>query len=131
MVLDSTAPVATYTGKEGNVRRIFSVFIVSTVLLLIAACATPYQPAGSDGLGYSDWQVKDNIFHVVFTGNQNTSYQEVWMYAERRAREFCAARGYDDYDRLFNPQTEGGGPSTTDRWRPKEAFDFKCIKKRK
>ncbi len=147
----STAPLATYTEKEWKMRRIFSVFIVSTVLLLIAACATPYQPAGSDGLGYSDWLIKDNIFHVVFTGNPNTSYQDVWMYAERRAREICAARGYADYERLFNPQAdisdEGGeapgdghgthaegrvgGPSRTDRFRPKEAFDFKCIKKSK
>ena len=52
-------------------KRLFKVFIFAILLLMNAGCSgpTPYQKADDrSGLGYSDYQVKDNIYHVSVSG---------------------------------------------------------------
>lgn len=68
--------------------------------LALGACAstaTPYQPAGYNGVrgGYSDQRLEQNRYLVSFSGNSVTSRDQVEMYMLLRAAELTAENGYD------------------------------------
>lgn len=90
-----------------SVRKIF---IISLVLLMNAACGgpTPYQKADDrGGLGYSDYQVKGNIYHIYVSGvpiKDNTVYRDYW---HRRAKELCEGMGFQEYKIIEYKQDEG------------------------
>jgi hypothetical protein len=62
--------------------------------VLVAACATPYQPAGLDG-GYSHTRLNLNMFNVIFRGNAHTSWQTAENYALYRCAELTLESGFD------------------------------------
>lgn len=64
------------------------------VLLLAACAATPYQPSGTDGYGYSDAQDAADAYTVVFVANSATPEQQVRDFALLHAAELGASRGY-------------------------------------
>jgi hypothetical protein len=49
--------------------------------VLLAGCAvqTPYQPAGFRG-GFKETRVDDTTYRIRFSGNGNTSGDQVWYY---------------------------------------------------
>lgn len=62
--------------------------------MLLAACATPYQPRGLTG-GYSERKLENDVFLVSFSGNGFTSRDTVyrsWLY---RCAEITVQQGYD------------------------------------
>ncbi|MDE2235799.1 MAG: hypothetical protein KGK44_09650 [Gammaproteobacteria bacterium] len=62
------------------VRRFLSATFVACVLLL-AACATAYQPADADGAGFADQPVSKDEYAVAFVGNTHTSQEKLHDYA--------------------------------------------------
>lgn len=67
-------------------------------LATLAACATPtaYAPAASPrGYGYSEQQIEQNRFRVVFRGNTVTDREAVEAALLYRAAELTLARGGD------------------------------------
>ncbi len=62
--------------------------------LLLAACATPYQPRGLSG-GFSETRLDTNTFRVAFQGNGFTSRERVEVYLLRRAAELTLEHGAD------------------------------------
>ena len=84
-------------------RSPFIVFLLTIVLLLVGSCTgpTPYQKAeGQGGFGYSDYHVKDNIYHITFTGNVETDWEAVVDYFNRRAKDVCDGQGYPSFNIL-------------------------------
>jgi len=69
--------------------------ILSVVaFILLAACSTPYQPAGFKG-GYSDTQLSDDQFVVSFRGNGYTSEDKVRNSLLYRCAQLAKEQGYD------------------------------------
>ncbi len=68
--------------------------------LVLGACATsatPYQPAGLNGVrgGYSEQRLENNRFRVSFAGNSVTDRDKVEMSLLLRAAELTVENGYD------------------------------------
>jgi hypothetical protein len=83
------------------------------VLLMNAGCGgpTPYQKADDhSGLGYSDYQVKDNIYHVLVSGvpvKDKGVYRDYWY---RRSKELCEGMGFQEY-RIIEYKQDDGDPT--------------------
>lgn len=63
-------------------------------LLVVAGCATPYQPRGSNG-GYADTRLDTSAFRVEFDGNEVTPRDTVITYLLYRCAELSVQAGYD------------------------------------
>jgi hypothetical protein len=98
-------------------KRLFKVFIFAIVLLMNAGCGgpTPYQKADDrSGLGYSDYQVKDNIYHVSVSGvpvKDKGVYRDYWY---RRAKELCEGMGFQEY-RIIEYKQDDGDPTAVQK----------------
>lgn len=83
--------------------------------LILAGCATatPYQPAGKSGYGYSQEQLENDRYRVTFTGNDHTPSETVQNYLLYRAARITLNTG-NDYFIITHQGTEhlGGGSST-------------------
>jgi hypothetical protein len=70
-----------------------------SALIALAACttATPYRPVGqgSNGAGYSDFQIERDRFRVRFAGNSMTTRETVERYLLYRSAELTLAKGFD------------------------------------
>ncbi len=66
---------------------------IISLLILIAACSTPYQSRGLFG-GVQEQQLADDTFIVSARGNAYTSMQSIKTYTLRRAAELAVANGY-------------------------------------
>ena len=63
------------------------------IVLLLAGCATQYQPLGEEG-GYAETELGNDTFEVAFIGNSQTGTEMVEEFALLRAAELCLERGY-------------------------------------
>jgi hypothetical protein len=74
-------------------------FLLLALTLLLAACATstatPYQPRGESGYGYSEQAIEANRLRLSFRGNSLTERDTVETYLLFRAAEVTVERGYD------------------------------------
>ena len=63
------------------------------VLVLLCACATPYQPRqqAMPAGGYQEEQLDDGVYLVHFSGNGHSKLDTVIRYWNRRALELCPA----------------------------------------
>ena len=67
--------------------------VVSFILVVIAGCATSYQPQGMKG-GFNETQLDTNMFVVTFKGNGYTNQETVKNYALLRSAEVTLENGY-------------------------------------
>ncbi|TAK94135.1 MAG: hypothetical protein EPO07_17145 [Verrucomicrobia bacterium] len=85
------------------------------VFLMLAGCATPYQPFSGMG-GYWDKKIGENTFQVFFSGNGYTSRDAEYAFFLHRCAEVTIANGhdyfviqkYDDFELLKKHDTGGG-----------------------
>ena len=97
--------------------RLFKVFIFALVVLMNAGCGGPtsYQKADDhSGLGYSDYQVKDNIYHVYVSGvpvKDKGVYRDYWY---RRSKELCEGMGFQEY-RIIEYKQDDGDPTPVEK----------------
>jgi|GEM_PF-1051339 len=63
------------------------------VAACMAACTTVYQPKGATG-GYTDTRITDNTYIVEFSGNGNTSKDQVWNYWIYRCADLTQQKGF-------------------------------------
>jgi hypothetical protein len=78
--------------------------LITMLLLLGAACTTPYQSDGWTG-GYKDEKLGDNQWRVSFLGNANRDAAFTWNAAMYRAAEIAQREGYRYFQVTF-PSTE-------------------------
>ena len=103
--------------------RLSKVFAFALVLLMNAGCGgpTPYQKADDrSGLGYSDYRVKDNIYHVYVSGvpvKDKAVYRDYWY---RRSKELCEGMGFQAY-RIIEYKQDDGDPTPVEK--PAVYFD--------
>ena len=71
-------------------------YLLSILCLLLAGCATSYQPKSYTG-GYTDTKLDDDKYRVTFSGNQHTSADRVEEYALLRAAELTLEYGYSHF----------------------------------
>ena len=71
-------------------------YLLSILCLLLAGCATSYQPKSYTG-GYTDTKLDDDKYRVTFSGNQHTSADKVEEYALLRAAEITLEYGYSHF----------------------------------
>ena len=69
------------------------------VLMLLGACATPYQSVGMGG-GFTDAKLRDDIWRVRFDGNGHTTAETVQTYWLYRAAELTLEQGYAGFELL-------------------------------
>ena len=67
------------------------ILILSSILL--SGCATTYQSSGFSG-GYSETQLDENVFKVVFRGNGYTGRERVADFTLLRSAELALQNGY-------------------------------------
>jgi hypothetical protein len=67
--------------------------ILGLFILLLSACATPYNPQGLMG-GFSEMQLDENVFRVSFRGNGFTSPERAAEFCLLRAAELARNNGY-------------------------------------
>ena len=72
-------------------------FFVLCAAALLAACVTPYGPAGMTG-GYTDEYVGEGEYIVSFSGNGHTSEQMVWNYWMYRCAELTLENDYEFFE---------------------------------
>ncbi len=90
--------------------RLFPAFLFALALLAGAGCGgpTPYQKADDrGGLGYSDYQVKDNIYYVYVSGVPVKNKEVYRGYWQRRSKEMCESLGFQGYRVIEYKQDEG------------------------
>ena len=68
--------------------------LILACCLFAISCATPYQEAGIRG-GYSELQLKDDVYQVWFKGNGYVSAERVGMFALYRGATIAIERGYE------------------------------------
>jgi hypothetical protein len=82
---------------------------ISLAILLLSACVspTPYQAIGASKTsgGYSDQQIEDNRYRVMFVGNSYTSRQRVENFLLFRAAQLTLEKGFDSFT-MVTRQTE-------------------------
>ena len=72
--------------------------IVSAATLLLAGCATEYQPQGiSDSGGFSETQLDTNVWKVTFRGNGDTKVDQAEDLALLRSAEISLANGFTHF----------------------------------
>ena len=57
--------------------------------VLLAACVTPYGPAGVGGFGYRDAMLAPGLFMIEVKVRPRQGYATAHQYAHRRAGELC------------------------------------------
>jgi hypothetical protein len=81
--------------------RVVIAAMLSVVLSLLAACATPYQSSLVGALwlggGYSDEQLADGTWRVRFSGNTETTRETVETYWLYRSAELTLDKGYEGF----------------------------------
>lgn len=98
-------------------RRAARSFGGAVAAAVLAACTTPYQPAGMGG-GFTDRLMSDGRIWVEFTGNGNTPRDLVANMYLYRCAELTAQKGFDVF-RSMSPETAAASrgwavaPSTT------------------
>jgi len=73
-------------------KRLIGLFAVTVIL--VAACATTYQPMGFTG-GYEDTRLDENVFSIFFAGNGFTGRQRAQDFVFLRAAELTLNHGYE------------------------------------
>lgn len=68
--------------------------LVWFVVVILAGCATPYQPAGLTG-GFSETQLARNVFQVRFKGNGFTRMERATDFTLLRSAELTLQHGYE------------------------------------
>lgn len=86
--------------------------ILACTFLLLAGCATPYQPCGFAG-GYSDTQLAPDGFRVFFRGNGYTSRERTQDFAMLRAAELTIEGGFKHFAILDESSSEEVSTFTT------------------
>ncbi|MBN8727606.1 MAG: hypothetical protein J0H15_07865 [Xanthomonadales bacterium] len=75
--------------------------VLGAILLLsfLSGCATTYQKSGFSG-GFSELQLKGDIWRIRFAGNGYASYETVQTYWLNRCAELALQQGYDGFEIL-------------------------------
>ncbi len=77
-------------------RHPLALLMIPALLLIGCATQTPYQPAEKRGaVGFTETQLTDNRYRIVFTGNSRTDAETVQDYALLRAAELTLETGHD------------------------------------
>lgn len=85
------------TAMRETPMRVLSVLALA---LLLAGCATPYEPATALAGGYSDTEVAPGVWHISFVGGPSTNHETAQTYWLYRAAELALQKGYDGFEVL-------------------------------
>ena len=77
-------------------KRSQSIAIAVLTAALLAACATPYQQRGATG-GFSETQLSENVFRVVFNGNGYTRSERAEDFVLLRSAELTLQNGFTHF----------------------------------
>ncbi len=83
------------TRPSSSPKRLKAAALFFVAGLALAACttATPYQAANKKGEGFSEFQLEQNKYRIVFSGNTQTSITTVENYLLYRAAEVTLDKG--------------------------------------
>jgi hypothetical protein len=81
-----------------------------TILCAVTLCScavrpTKYEPIGEGDFGYSEMQLGDSTFRVVFAGNEKSNLERVDRYAIYRSAELTLLHG-GDYFTVFSDKVD-------------------------
>ena len=75
--------------------RAAGLFLIASLALAACTSATPYQAVNKKGEGFSEFQLEQNKYRVVFSGNTQTPITTVENYLLYRAAEVTLDKGFD------------------------------------
>jgi hypothetical protein len=82
-------------------RAIKKIVAVTVVVLLLAGCATGYQPFQVLGTGgYKDERISEDTYHVAYYANHLTSQEALRAMLFYRSAELTLSNGYDWFEVL-------------------------------
>lgn len=81
--------------------------LAAVAVLITVGCETVYVPVGVEG-GYSESQLEENTYRVVFTGNEYTSKETIFRHWFHRCAELTLEKGFD-YFVILDAPTHGAG----------------------
>jgi hypothetical protein len=74
-------------------------FVLASVIVVTAGCATPYQPFELFGLGgYQDHRISEDTYQVAYYGNHATPMTTLNSLLLYRSAELTLANGYDYFE---------------------------------
>ena len=72
------------------------------VVLTLAGCSgLKYKPYGKGmpyQVGYHDFELKEGVYKVSYTGPTNSSTQQAMKFMYKRARTLCKQKGYKSFE---------------------------------
>lgn len=74
-------------------KSMIKIVAITSLLLLMQGCATPYQRTGLAG-GYSEAQLDENVFRVSFAGNGYTGRERAVEFTLLRSAELTLENGF-------------------------------------
>ncbi len=80
------------TKSNRNISLIMALMV--SIVMLIAACSTPYQPKGTLG-GYSQEKILANMYKVEFVGNQHSKPEVIQNFLMYRCAELTLEQGFE------------------------------------
>lgn len=87
-------------------------YLIVLTLVIITACATPYQKSGFSG-GFSETRLANDMYEVTFNGNGYTGSQTVKNYLLRRCAELTQINGYTHFLPISRDASEDTSYSTS------------------
>jgi len=79
--------------------QIRPVLIALSIPLLLASCATQYQPSGLSG-GFRELRLNETVYRVSFSGNGYATYETVQTYWLYRCAELALQNGFGGFEIL-------------------------------
>jgi hypothetical protein len=92
--------------------KVAAVITLATVGLLLAACATSYQPQSFSG-GFTETQLDKNVFRVSFRGNGYTDADRAEEMALLRSAELTLKNGFTHFVIIDGKSRASYGTYTT------------------
>ena len=88
------------------------IIISLSLIAILSACATKYQPERHGG-GYTETQLDTNVWRVTFNGNGHSSKHQVEDYALLRGAELALKKGYTHFSFVGSNSSTQIGAFTT------------------
>jgi hypothetical protein len=111
------------------VRRVCPVLCCNALLLFAAGCSTSYHQLSMSG-GYTETELADDQFRVVFRGSGYSRYEQANDFAMLRACELTLERGFKYFELTEESLRHHSVPGALGIDEPYKRLEIRCFKEK-